>query len=247
MPLSFDGVDDAVDLAAGSLIPSTNGIPACTIMGWYFLRGAPNQNPIFGFSINGGGVPTGSSRCALDRDQPPGVLGAIDVVARAPDTTSFFRDDSGSGAVPTGVWIHLAIVIDVAGDEIRIFRNGVRTALFNPVGFAVSAFDATDSAAGAIFAECDLASLFSDGNAEDNRFYSRALTDDEILSIFSAGGTDGNAFGLENWWRLDELPPGTVSSIAKSIKDTASRQRDVDPFGAPVYTTGERRFRRRLA
>lgn len=246
MPLSFDGVDDAVDLAAGSLIPSTNGIPACTIMGWYFLRGAPNQNPIFGFSVNNGGAPTATSRCALDRDQPPGVLGAVDVVARAPDGTSFFRDDSGSGAIPTGVWVHLACVIDVAGDEIRIFRNGVRTALFNPVGFAVSAFDATDSASGAIFAECDLASLFSDGNSEDNRFYDRALTDDEILSIFSCGGTDGNKFGLQHQWRLDEQAPSVVASVAKTLKDVASRQRDVDPVDTPVYTTGERRYRRRL-
>lgn len=242
MPLDFDGTNDAVDL--GSSIPAANGVGALTVMAWVNMDDSPSGNEFLCLSINNGGVPTDTSRIEFGRITGGVSAGAPQAQGRAPDAGAA-QNVNGTTIVPNNAWMHVAMVFDFANATFSIYEDGV---LDVSAGVTVNATtDATDSAAGAIFAEDQAASGFSDGRGEDFRIYNRALTADEIQTIFQCRGVDGIVEGLVNRWLLNEGPVGSSPSGAGSIKDVGPGQRNVDPVDAPVYAAGEQRYRRRVA
>jgi hypothetical protein len=89
---------------------------------------------------------------------------------------------SPAGAVATGRFTHVAVVLDDAADEMRLYADGVRVATAvetrTPMG------NLTDMVVG----RSAIAGFEFSGLIDEVSVFSRALSDAEILAIYSAGG-----------------------------------------------------------
>ena len=138
-----------------------------------------------------------------------------------------------------GTWFHLAGVYD--GVDLKIYLNGVQDGGSTAKAGAIR----TGGAPTWIGANPLTASDRPwDGEIEDARIYSRALSADEMLTIFNAEGVDGIADGLLTKHHMLEGAPGVAAVGAGTVKDAAGNHNGT-PTGSPVYSASNLRFRRR--
>lgn len=228
-------------LDMGQNIPSLNGKPAATIMCWTNIESLPGvgSRSFSEQSINGV-FPVATSRIFFNFNTTGGVIiGARDADGGASQVLT-------AGTLPTGTWVHVCAVVDIANDANEIFIDAVSQGTGTPA-FTNTSFPSTDSTNGAIGANDPGTGQFMDGIIEDFRLYDRVLTLAEIQSIVAARGVDGIVEGLVQRYLLNEGPPGGIASGAGSVKDVSAAQRNIDPTASPLYEAGVNRFRRRVA
>ena len=145
----------------------------------------------------------------------------------------------GTTAMVVGTWHHIAGTYD--GTTMRVYLDGVeddttaKTGSINsttaPVRIGVGSGATSEQPA--------------DGAVEDARFYDRALTASEILTIFNSRGRDGIALGRVARYQLNEGAPGVVASGAGVVKDSGPNGLDGTPANSPTWASGQLNFRRR--
>ncbi|KKL97978.1 hypothetical protein LCGC14_1829030 [marine sediment metagenome] len=152
-----------------------------------------------------------------------------------------FNSHQGITVPPTGVWQHVAGVYD--GSTLRVYLDGVQDGGTSAVLGTIR----TGSQDVWLGANPNTASDRPwDGDIDDARIYDRALTAEEILTIFTARGTDGIVDGLLSRYQLNEQPPGTVVPVtADFVKDAGPSKNDGDAVGGPIYSDSILRFRRK--
>ncbi len=240
MALDFEaGNSEWLDM--GLSLPALNGKTGVTLMCWMTIESQPaGGQSCIEVAI---GPPPGTSdssraRLALDLGKNP------DMGGRAADGDSFLGVTSAT-TLSIGTLAHVVGTIDLPGDEVNIYIDGLLDTTASPGYGAV--FSSTNSKNAALASADDGSTDFFDGILEDIRIYSRVLSAAEILTIFTARGTDGIVHGLEHRHVLNEAHVGVLASGAGSIKDLASRQLNITPNNSPVYAAGVLRNRRKVA
>lgn len=246
MAIRFNGVNQWIDL--GVNLPVMVNVSAATIMSWYhpLLLPAPaTQSPtLIAFAIGPGtGSRTGSSRLALE-----GVDGAntFKVTVRALDGDTASTPPSSTN-MQTGVWYHLAAVIDFTTATGFYYLNGVLDSVVSFTNMTPGNTSNTNSRDASIGANEDGVDDFLNGSVEDQRLYERALGPNEISTIFAAHGNDGILDGLVARFMLNELGEGVTVTNVVSICGSGSIQgRSGAPQNGPiVYVPGILRYRNR--
>jgi len=228
--IDFDGVNDWIDLRAGGpVLNVVNSASGGTITGWFEFD---DTTTVFmmSYAINNGGTPTDISRIALQLN----ATSQLEANARAGDADAVENQTDGDAAIALATLIHLAVVVNVGGDTMTFYRNGVQTANLG-VSFAGATFTATGCSAAAIAAQDDGTSGFSNLRAEDCRVYNRALTANEIATIYACRGHDNIVDGLTARYQLQEGIPTATAAGAGTAKDVSDNQRHGTPTGGPVY------------
>ena len=167
------------------------------------------------------------------------------VGGRSLDTDPFITLNGGT--LTTSVWTHIAGVLDYANDTLELYQDGVSVAFASAVGFGSTSSDSTNPKNGHLAAQDDGSAGFFDGRLGDCRVYGRALTADEIQTIYQTRGVDKIVSGLEQRWMQEELNPGSIASGAGFVKDIGPVPRDGTPVASPIYIADELRSRRRVA
>lgn len=224
-------------------IPALNGKAAATITFWIILEELPGSgnNALFEMAV---GPPPGTSttsRVFVTIES----TGSLRFGARSSDTGGSLTGQTAAGKISAGVLHFCAGVTDIAGDRIRIYIDGVEE-LDAAVAFPDPTFPATNSKNGAIMSD-DLGGNNADGIMEDFRLYSRALSAEEILSMFNARGHDGITLGLQHRYPMNEGAPGVSATGAGTVKDIGPNGRDLTPVNTPIYSESQLAFRRRVA
>lgn len=83
-----------------------------------------------------------------------------------------------------------------------------------------------------------------DGDLDGGRLYNRALTPEEILTIYNSRGHDGIVDSLVGRWMMNEGAPGDTASGAGVIKDVGPNGLHGTPTNTPIYTDGALSYRR---
>ncbi len=152
-----------------------------------------------------------------------------------------FASHTGTLGVPTGSWTHICAVYD--GVDMRVFFNGVQDGGTTAKAGVIRVGAAPVWIGGMPTTPSDRP---WDGDIDDARIYQRALSAEEILTIFTARGTDGIVDGLLSRYHLNEQPPGTVAPVtANFVKDVGPSKNDGDAVGGPIYSDSILRFRRK--
>lgn len=84
-----------------------------------------------------------------------------------------------------------------------------------------------------------------DGIIEDVRIYNRALSNDEIRTMYRARGIDNIYHGLLHRWLLAEQTSGTEASGADTVKDMVGNNSGT-PSLTPTYAESQLKYRRTL-
>ena len=145
------------------------------------------------------------------------------------DATSTLND----GVTATAVRHHLAAVARYSTGSLEIYLDGV---LNNSVAIAGWTGNSSNTASlGSAIGSTGGGTSVFDGRVADARRYTRALSADEILTLFTANGRDGNLFGGSSRWTCGELGPGqnVVTCIDKWIASLAGTAAGATP---PTYT-----------
>ena len=201
--VDLDGVDDCVSLPTG-VVSALNNF---TIATWVNLDAASTWSRIFDF---GSGI-TNYMFLTPSTGSGGTVRFAITTTGTAGE-----RKISGTAALPTGVWTHVAVT--VSGNLGILYVNGVE------VG-RNSAMTLTPMSLGATTQNWIGHSQFSDpylnGRVDDFRIYSNALAASEVLALFN-----GTAGALSSPWASQDIGtlglPGSSGSPGNNIYLTAS-------------------------
>lgn len=246
MSVDFDGVGgESADLATGVSFP--RNIAGCTFSCFLALEAAPplaNTNQIIVFEVGIGG---GNSRFEVQLN----TSALVEVFARAPDSDPA-QTAVSTNPIPSSVGTlkpehHLIVVVDVAGDEIRIYIDGVLDST-TAVAFTNAAFDNTVTDETNVIADNQLGGLGSqpyDGKLADIRLYNRALSDGECRSLGNMNGHDGLHEDLATRWMLNF--EGSGNATPADFLDVSAARVVGEPIavnGTPPYQDDRATYRR---
>lgn len=158
--------------------------------------------------------------------------------------TTLTSDYLQSGTLATvsltvGVFRHVAFVVDKDNNQRRPHLDGVQQNVVNTSSFAgqqtnVMSIGVTPGGS----------SQGWFGVVDDIRVYERALSTEEIQTIFACRGTDGIHDGLSVWYPLNEGAEGATVTACYEVTENAPDC--VNVTGTPVYNydAGLKRRRR---
>ena len=182
--LSFDGANDYVDL--GNNRSFSDGASGATFSMWIKPSTvAAGTYSILEESINNGGASTQNSRMALEQS------GAnLAVIVRSDDSTACTITTT-TNPLAAGVWHQVSAVVDVLGNTVKIYVDGVLQATSGTVNLPNSTFPNTSSATTSLAAQDDGASGYFGGQLDEVRISSVAETAAWVKSNYL---TQTNAF-----------------------------------------------------
>lgn len=199
--LSLDGVDDYVDLGAGSSLNLSAGGQA-TLAAWVLIDATKNHN------------------CILSKGEWKEAYSLVVKGDTSPNNLLWTGNDTSvfsGNAVPVGVWTHVAVVI--AGDLTTFFVNGQVSGTANQD--RGSAIDNT-SAPVCIGREQYSGSLPAgrwhfDGRVDDVRIYNVALTPEQVAELMLTKAGDLTLDGQVDMADLAELSGGWQTSYGMNV------------------------------
>jgi hypothetical protein len=230
MSVLFDGVNDTIGF---SVTGRLRNVSSWTVMAWINATSLPGEVSILNVSV---GSPVGTSLSRADL----AVLasGAIEITIRRLDADAGIVVTSAAGEIVVGNVYHVAVsCVYGANLTVKFYKNGVLVSTQTPAGTAGSTSD-TNSQNGAIGSNDDGASQFFPGYIEDTRVYGRALSDDEIATIYACEGRDGIWVSLQSRHNLNEQSRGTTAPAGATVKDLTDNGYNGTPgagTAAPSY------------
>jgi hypothetical protein len=212
--LSFDGVDDYVNIARNASLEPANAI---TVSTWFYWDDPSNSvnAPIVGIPYTA--------------DQEPYLSYLLQQISTSNDigfavTIDGSRDVGVSKTVTTKTWHHLVgtwssserstkLYVDGAVAATNTTNSGTLSYYNEPLRIGWYSFPATRPEA------------FIDGLIDDVRIYNRALTADEIKRLYRIGATlhvntqvnnDSLSKGLVGWWTFDGKDMNATEALDRS-------------------------------
>jgi hypothetical protein len=217
--MSLDYLDDSsdiyIDLGANNVPASTGEL---TVTGWSKVVDGTSEDQVI-----------------IAKTASTGNTGAFRMQLEEPDNEvrGIINDNELTGTTTLAdIWAFVAMVYD--GSDKTLFINAVQEATE-----ADSGGDIDTNAEPLLIGALDDGTIKRqlDGLLADIRVYTRALSVEELLTIYNSLGVDGIVHGLLWRWPQNELSPGTAATISDSIIDLAGNLNG-DPMGSPVYETG---------
>ena len=181
---------------------------ALTMMAWVWLDTSP-----------------GGFRCIFSRQRNNTAAETLGLFATGGNYTTFIIAAGGTagfsfGATATGVWKHIAVTYDSAlgSNRIKTYVDGVATATNNGTSGNVTVSTKTMIVGGNNNGGGNPGTPGEshDGRLADLRFYSRALTADEIATIYNGRGMGGPIPDVE-WWSGQHVVEGVATGTMPSL------------------------------
>jgi hypothetical protein len=254
MSLNCKGPASLDCLRIGTNLPALNNVGGATMTCWVDLNDLPDPtvNSFYAFcefSVGPGNSINDNSRFAYEFQNraPSGTQVDIGIVCRAQDSDGGSEVDSAANSAIAGKAFYAAS-IDYTAGFVRIYINASLVATGTASNMTIGNTEATNSAVAGIGSADDGLSEFTNGRLEDLRIYSRILSDNEILTIFSCQGIDGIVQGLQHRFELQSGKDGG-SAASLSSQDSAFRRQDAFVFNGSTPTFAPSigpTFRRRL-
>jgi Concanavalin A-like lectin/glucanases superfamily len=224
-------------------LTATANQSALTGMCWFNLFALPTTpgNALFDWTT--GAILTGS-RFGLNTSSS--VPNKLRCVAKCTDTDVLSSFDSTNNVLTPGLWQHAAFTIDYVAQTPLLYVNGVNQPVAGVSSLTGTATSNTSSAAAKIGGDINN-TVFVNGLIEDVRLYQRALSVQEIMTIFTAQGMDGIVQGLASRYVCNDLangqPVAGISSIGPIDRVTGVPVNgNAINFGT-TYTTPRKRSR----
>lgn len=176
--LSFDGSSNYVDLGLGKIGPQLNGATSVTISSWIYPRDSTDgriHNIVIDYSS---GALTGATMGWAS--------GSWRVGGRSITADAF---QSTTTTVPLNQWTHIVGIINYSGDNITIYKNGVQVTSTAATFGQNSWTQGTPQAVGndMLGAYVSLTTEYFNGLADEIRVYNRALSAQEVKTLYQSG------------------------------------------------------------
>lgn len=186
MALTFDGASSYLN--CGNVLDSTTNMTACA---WVRRSVAGVRHEIFSKE----GAANGWELSVLDSN-----------VAEFGVFNGGFPATTGTTNIAVGTTFHVCGVRDATAGLLRIYINGVQE------GTAAAGAAGTASGENFNIGRRPNASRYFNGAIEDPRVYNRALSADEVQTLYLSRGRDYMYNGLVGRWLFTEKAPATVLS-----------------------------------
>jgi hypothetical protein len=227
MALTFNGSTQYGRIANNTLF---NVTPNLTIMGWAYTTSTSGMQRIASRYLNG----------ATANEQY-----GIDIFNMAPrflvGTTSAMTTATG-GTITTNQWYHVCGVYN--GSTMLVYLNGVQVASTTRSGTITSSTGVFSF--GADY-NGSAASEFLTGALEDIRVYGRALSAQELQTIWTLKGADGIVNGLVVRLPLNTGAAGTTLAASATIYDISNNKLNATNIVAgSTFSAGAMRSRKYL-
>jgi hypothetical protein len=137
------------------------------------------------------------------------------------NTASEARAQDSNGALPTGKWTHVAVVVNPASNTTTIFRDGVAVAGTNSSATGATLFQTGAAQTGQI-GRSQFADPFFGGDIDDFRIYGSALNASRVADLADAtapsltAALDPAAPDGENGWYVGAVSVKAVASDAQT-------------------------------
>jgi len=145
---------------------------------------------------------------------------------------AFSNLDSGVLTFNSGDIFFMAVTYDGTTHKLYHWQNGVQGATAAKSITGTITQYPTDMTIGRYLNTAD----YTVGTIWDSRVYNRALSQDEIKTIFALQGADKIVDGLVGRWMMMEGSEGTTASVANSIIDISGNGNNGTPYNSPTYT-----------
>ncbi len=194
--LDFNGVDAAASAAAPSGIPL--GVAPRTLAAWIRPRAyAAGDASILGY---------GEQTCIGHHDNIK-----IDAAGHAVSAYDCNRLDSPAAPVPLGVWTHIASTFD--GTTRRLYQDAIEVASDLPLAVGVDT----------LYGPITVGSVSGfNGQIDDARIYSRALSQAEILALATQGPSSSACRYVPAIEKPSAASPGTAIRVGFALSEAVS-------------------------
>lgn len=142
-------------------------------------------------------------------------------------TTQTETLDSATGIFEWDTWTHFCIKRDIT--NFYIYINGVEVKTSNDAAFTGNTDDVTN---GFYFAHYYATTRRMKGSQFDCRFYERALSAEEIKTIYTCKGNDMITKDLIGRWLCDD---NTEGATASNVLDISGNKKDATAIGSPTH------------
>lgn len=242
----------------GVNIPSLNNVPGASLTCWFTANSLPPgpADPATKYTLvsSGAGPPgipplTNRSRIEIEIENDPaaGRPAGFNIVCRALDSDSNSDVPGPSNTVPIGVPTFVVITVDYTSREAKVYKNGILIGSGIGANLTAGNTSPTNGDDGSIGSEDSGTPELFNGWIEDARVYSRALSANEILTMYTCEGIDGIVLGLEQRY---ELQSGFGGQLVSQVSPQDSARQLLNgslPGGVPIYAPSiTPTFRRRL-
>ncbi|MBN1674645.1 MAG: DUF2341 domain-containing protein, partial [Kiritimatiellae bacterium] len=158
---AFDGATNSIYLGDNRGFV-TNGA-GCTFSTWMFME---TTDAVYMVAVSiTNDLPTSASRAQINTSDG----GRLRAEGRAPDAQASLQNELTVDPAPTGAWVHVAGVTDVAGDDIILYVNGTARATTGAPAFDGELTQAEPARCAAVGAEDTGAAGFFQGLLDEVR------------------------------------------------------------------------------
>ena len=222
--LTFDGSNDYVDAGSTTILDNVTEASVCFWM-YYIPASVTADGAIIG-EYNG----SSEDGWFFWVDDVAAATGHTNTMAWAPDTHNGGtwqpgRVEGSTDLVTPGQWDHYCGTFS-GGNYIRLYKNGVLDAENTTSIVAEVPLSTRTLRLGSI----STGGRYLNARLDDVRVYARALTDTDVLALFSYGVSDTTT-GLVGHWTFDD---GSGTTAA----DTSGNGNDGTLVNTPTWTTG---------
>lgn len=204
------------------------GGSTATFCCWIDTRDDTGSGRIFVTSIDGGSG-QGSTRLGITHESN-GTIGGF-----ARDSTNNLEIGYSTGTVTEDVWTHIAVIVDIANDEMHFYIDGEFDSTDTSPTWSGTTFGTGTNANTAIASEENDGTPRYKGQLDDLRVYNRALSADEIKTIFTARGSDRIIEGLTFRVPFREDTEGESAS-GRTVYDVSPNKYESDSVsGTPIW------------
>jgi len=208
LSLDFDGTDDYIDIPSGS--PLLQNLSKYTLSAWVHK----DVNGVFAFiSVEGNGVATNRSRGNLDSYTGERWRGA----GRAPDSGGQIAITS-VGSLSSSTWYYLTAVVDVSGDNIILYQDGVAIGTTGTANFPNASTDNTVAGEAALAAEDNGSGQNLNGKMDEVRISSGALSADWIKTEYDNQDDPSSFYSMGEEEVIENTPGGVCSNLVLWLK-----------------------------
>ncbi len=217
---NFDGADDYVSLAQTGLTG-----PSMTFAAWVYWRGGGSWQRIFDFGTGDDNYmvlspQAGDGKFRFQAD-PPGAVG--------------WQGVSAASALPLNTWVHVAVALDSAANNARLYVNGVEAG-----SGAMSIAPASLRAGNNWLGRSNFTDPYFNGAMDDVRVFNRMLTSSEIgaLAALPVLRLDFEG-GASN--RATDKSSARNDAVCEGDRCPQLNQGGVNGAGVVFYTPGDGR------
>lgn len=212
----------------GNDLDIVDGVPAATFSGWVMRTGGSGTI----FSTSKDGSPTVSTVLFKVRITSSGTI-----QFNGRDSTGDRSTNESTGSLTTDVWTHLAVVGDIANDDILFYFDGVLDST-DTHAWAGSTYD-TGANANTSVGSGLLGGGPSDSMLDDVRIYQRGLSAKEILTIYTSRGKDDIYDSMSFRQMFREKAPGATTSVTDDVKGVGPNKYKGTGQNTPTYRDSE--------